>query len=176
MAAPLKATGPVASWEGYDLSLLPRDRRAINSRVLKYTSLTRNLTMMMTSILLLYRDPLYQPSFIPEIMELASRLTWIMLYFYGAMTHYAWWIFGQSQVNSIAQMNGPDWITFMQSLENFFTILASLPHNWLALGTDIIIDDTGQEQIIPAEAPLELVAQIYLNVHDAVNYLGDPGM
>lgn len=74
---PVPAIGPVASWAVYDLSLLPRDRRAINSRVLKYTSLTKNLTRMMASVFDLYLDP-------PEVENFASRLTWIMLYFYGA--------------------------------------------------------------------------------------------
>ena len=172
---PLGTIGPVASWEVYDLSRLPGDRRAINSRVLKYTSLTKNLTRLMASVFNLYLNPMYRPSFVPGIESLASRLTWIMLYFYGAMSHYSSWIFGQTQVNSVAQRDGPDWITFLNSLGQFFNVLANLPGNWLAQGTDYVIDDTGQQQIIPAEAPLELVAQIYLNVHDAVNHLGDPG-
>lgn len=169
------AMGPVASWEVYDLSLLPKNRAAINSRVLKYTSLTKNLTMMMASVYRLYRDPKYQTSFGLEVVNLASRLTWIMLYFYGAMTHYSSWIFGQTQVNSVAQIGGPSWITFLQSLHDFFAVLANLPNNWLNPGTEIIIDDIGQQQIIPAEAPLELVSQIYLIVHDEVNHLRDPG-
>lgn len=169
------AMGPVASWEVYDLSLLPRDRAAINSRVVKYASLTNNLTKMMTSVYNLYRDPKYQPSFVPEVVNLASRLAWIMLYFYGAMTHYSSWIFSQTQVYSVAQEGGPEWITFLQSLGNFFTVLASLPNIWLDQGTGLVLDDTGQQQIIPAEAPLELVVQIYLIVHDAVNHLTDPG-
>ncbi|MCJ1346923.1 hypothetical protein MMC31_005143 [Peltigera leucophlebia] len=167
--------GPVASWEVYDLNLLPKDRRAINSRVLKYTSLTNNLTKMIASVYNLYRDPVYRPCFVPEVVNLSSRLTWIMLYFYGAISHYSSWVFGQTQVNSVAQGSGPDWITFLQSLGQFFTVLASLPDIWLAQGTDIVIDDTGQQQIIPAEAPLELVVEICLNVHDAVHHLGDPG-
>lgn len=172
---PVPAIGPVASWAVYDLSLLPRDRRAINSRVLKYTSLTKNLTRMMASVFDLYLDPVYRPFFIPEVENFASRLTWIMLYFYGAMSHYSSWIFSQIQVNSVAQRDGPDWITFLKSLGQFFNILAILPDSWLAQGTDYVIDDIGQQQLIPAEAPLELVVQIYLNVHDAVNHLGDPG-
>ena len=175
MTGLLEAIGPVASWEGYDLSLTPRNRPAINSRVLKYTSLTNNLTKMMASVLNLYLDPVYRPSFVLETVDLASRLTWIMLYFYGAMTHYSSWIFHQTQVNSAAQRNDSDWITFLQSLNNFFAVLASLPSDWLAQGTGVVLDDTEQEQIIPAEAPLELVAQIYLDVYDAFNRLEDPG-
>ena len=98
MAGLLEAIGPVASWKVYDLSLTPGDRRAINSRVLKYTSLMNNLTRMMESVLSLYLHPVYQPSFVLETVHLANRLTWIMLYFYGAMTHYSSWIFHQTNV------------------------------------------------------------------------------
>lgn len=171
---PLGTIGPVASWEVYDLSRLPGDRRAINSRVLKYTSLTKNLTSLMASVFNLYSNPMYRLSFVLAIESLASRLTWIMLYFYGAMSHYSSWIFGQTQVSSVAQRNGPDWIAFLNALDQFFNILANLPGKWLAQGTDHVIDDTGQQQIIPAEAPLELVAQICLNVH-AASHLRDPG-
>lgn len=170
-----RTVGPVASWEIYDLSLLPGDRRAMNSRVLKYTSLTKNLTRIMASVFHLYYNPVYQPYFNPKVQILATRLTWIMLYFYGAMSHYSSWIFGQTQVISVAQRNGPDWISFLESLGQFFNILANLPSGWLAQGTAYVIDDTGQQQVIPAVAPLELVAQIYLNVHDAVHHLRDPG-
>lgn len=101
-------------------------------------------------------------------MNLASRLTWIMLYFYDAMSHYSLWV-------SVTQRGGRDWIISLQSLDEFFPVLASLPNIWLAQGTDIVIDDSAQQQMIPAEAPLELVAEIHLNVHDAVNHLRDPG-
>lgn len=63
----------------------------------------------------------------------------------------------------------------MQSLKIFFTALAILPNNWLAQVAGVIIDNTEQQQAIPAESPLELVVQIYLNVHDAVNRLHAPG-
>lgn len=171
---PLGTIGPVASWEVYDLSRLPGDRRAINSRVLKYTRLTKNLTSLMRSVLTLYLDERFRRSFVPAIESLASRLTWIMLYFYGAMSHYSSWIFGQTKVSSVAQRDGPDWIEFLYALGQFFFILANLPGRWLAQGTDHVIDDTGQQQIIPAEAPLELVAQICLDVV-AVSHLRDPG-
>ena len=98
------------------------------------------------------------------------------MYFYGAMAHYSSWIFGQTEVNSVAQTGDPDWTTFLQSLGSFFAVLASLPNTWLDLGNRIVLDETGQQQIIPAEAPLELVVQIYLMVHDAVNHLVDPGI
>lgn len=88
MPVPL-AISPVASWEVYDLCLSPRDLRAIDSRVLKYTTLTNNLTKMVASVHNLHRDPGYQAFFVPEVMNVASRLTWIMLYFYGAMSHYS---------------------------------------------------------------------------------------
>lgn len=78
-------------------------------------------------------------------------------------------------MNSAAQSGGPHWITFLQSLDEFFTLLASLPKIWLAQGTDNVIDNTRQQQMIPAEALLELVAEIYLDLHDAVNHLGYPG-
>ena len=146
----------------------------MNSRVLKYTKLTNNLTKMMTSVCDLLRD--YDPFLSGfRVGALASRLTWIMLYFYGAMTHYASWIFDQTQVNSVAQMHDPSWITFMQSLEDFFTVLATLPEIWLDDGTDILINDTGAQQIIPTEAPLELVAEICLRAHGAVGLGGHPG-
>lgn len=90
---PVPAIGPVASWAVYDLSLLPRDRRA---------NLTKNLTRMMASVFDLYLDPVYRPFFVPEVENFTSRLTWIMLYFYGAMSHYSSWIFSQTQVNSVA--------------------------------------------------------------------------
>lgn len=98
------------------------------------------------------------------------------MYFYGAMIYYSPWIFGQTEVNSVAQTGGPDWTTFLQSLGSFFAVLASLPNTWLDLGTRIVLDNTGQQQIIPPEAPLELVSQTYLMVHDAVNRLMDPGI
>lgn len=167
--------GPVASWEVYDLSQLPGHRAAIDSRVLKYTSLTKNLSNMMLSVWTLYRDPRYEQFFVPELESLASRLTWIMLYFYGAMTHYSSWIFGQTQVNSIAQRGDPDWTTFVRSLGQFFTVLAKLPTHWLSAGLDVVINNTGQQQIIPTDAPLELVVRIYLFIHDMANDLRDPG-
>jgi hypothetical protein len=89
-------------------------------RVLKYTSLTKNLTSMMASVLNLYREPAYRPSFTTDVENLACRLTWIMLYFYRAMSNYSSWIFGQTQVQSMAQMNGPDWITFLQAFTDSF--------------------------------------------------------
>ena len=104
----------------------------INSRVLKHASLRNNLTKMMASVYKydLYRDPDYQPFFSPDVVNLASRLIWIMLYFYGAMTHSSSWIFGQTQVNSVAQMGGPDWITFLQSSSNFFKFAKHLARPW----------------------------------------------
>lgn len=169
------AVGSVASWKAYDLSLLPKDRALINSRVLKYASLTDNLTKMMASVYNLYQDPKYQSFFISEVVNSASRLTWIMLYFYGAMSHYSSWISKQTEVNSVAQTEGPDWITFLRNLGNFFSVLASLPKTWLEQGVNSINDDITQVQMIPAEPPLELVVQIYLMVHNAADRIKNPG-
>ena len=171
--------GPIASWEAYDLSQSPKRKAAINKRVLKYTSLTRNLTKMMASGC--YFDPYTVPMnldlvFDLHIVNLGSRLTWIMMYFYGAMVHYATWIFNQTQVNSVAQTHAESWITFLESLSGLHTLLARLPTAWLRLGLGHIIDDAGQEQIIPAEPPLELVAQIHLFIPHALSHYQNLGM
>lgn len=166
--------GPVLSWEVYDLSLFPKDKLLTNSRLLKYASLTNNLTKMMASVYNLYRNPDYERSFDSCVLFLTSRLTWIMLYFYGAMSHYKSWIFGQTQVESMAQTEGPHWITFKRSLGDFFIVLASLPDIWLEQGINSLINDVGQQQIIPAEAPLKLIVQIFLNVHESIHSLRNP--
>lgn len=85
------------------------------------------------------------------------------MYFYGAMSHYSLWIFDQTQVISMAQSNGfncQHWITFVESLEKFSSVLENLPESWLQQGNYSVIDEPGQQQIISAEAPLELVVHI----------------
>ncbi|MCJ1471017.1 hypothetical protein MMC07_009665 [Pseudocyphellaria aurata] len=75
----------------------------------------------------------------------------------------------------MAQINDdPDWITFLKSLEMFFSVLTSVPELWLNYGNQVIIDDPGQQQLIPTEAPLELVVQICLMVHDVDHHLRSP--
>ena len=111
-----------------------------------------------------------------SFLILASRLTWIVMYFYGAMTHYSTWIFNQTQVISVAQTQGPDWHAFLASFASLFTLLANLPDDWRRPGNEHLIDDTGQQQVIPTEAPLELVVQIYVARHRAINPLQDLGM
>ena len=88
-----------------------------------------------------------------------------MMYFYGAMTHYCSWIFNQSQVISVAQTGGRNWTALLESLGDFFTTLANLPSEWLTQGIEYIVNDSGQQQLIPTEAPLELVVQIHLIEH-----------
>lgn len=111
----LLAIGPVASWKVYDLSLLPTDTRAIISRVLKCTRLTKILTRMMASVFGFMKIQCSNSSFVLEVKILAIRLTWILIHFYGAISHHLSWILGQSHANSVAQRNGLDWIIFLHS-------------------------------------------------------------
>lgn len=55
---------------------------------------------------------------------------------------------------------------FANSLR-YFTVL---PGRWIVQGTHYVIGNTGQQQIIPAEVPLKLVALIY-----RLNHLRGPG-
>ncbi len=98
-----------------------------------------------------------------------------MLYFYGALTHFALWIVAQSAAKTVAQRGHTSWIDFMKSLTNFWNVLDNLPVYWLAQGTNALGFSRQQKQRIPAEAPLELVTQIYLLVHDRRKPLRNPG-
>lgn len=63
----------------------------------------------------------------------------------------------------------------MQSLKELFELLVEVPNEWATEANKNIVDDPGQDQQIPAEAPLELVVQIFLNRGDAVDFLDHPG-
>ena len=63
----------------------------------------------------------------------------------------------------------------MQSLEGLMDLLILLPHEWTDEGINNIVDNPNRDQRIPAEAPLELVVQIFLNLHDQIDHLHDPG-
>ena len=67
------------------------------------------------------------------------------------------------------------WVDFVHILEEFWDLLVSLPNDWTDEGIDTIVDDHERDQRIPAEAPLELVVQILLNLHDPVDHLTTPG-
>ena len=54
-------------------------------------------------------------------------------------------------------------------------LLIFLPKEWTDEGIGQIVDDPKENQRIPAEAPLELVVQIYLNLHDQIDRLHDAG-
>ncbi|MCJ1409345.1 hypothetical protein MMC19_003424 [Ptychographa xylographoides] len=54
----------------------------------------------------------------------------------------------------------------MQSLEDFMGLLSFLPNEWTDEGINNLEDNPGHDQQIPAEAPLELVVQIFLNLRD----------
>jgi hypothetical protein len=69
----------------------------------------------------------------------------------------------------------PIWFDFMQSLGGFVELLISLSKEWTDEGISNVVDKSDQEQLIPAEAPLELVVQIFLNLHDQINHLDNPG-
>lgn len=127
----LMAAGPAAPYQDFDLSLM-QNKRAMDSRVKEIASLTENLSRMMASVNRLYMDQRYQPHFGPQELELASRLSWVMLYFYGALTHFALWLLAQSAVKSVAQRNHSDWSNFVKSLQNLWNVLDNLPINWLA--------------------------------------------
>lgn len=89
-------------------------------------------------------------------------------------THFALWIVAQS-AKTIAHRDHSLWIDFMTSLINLWKVLDNLPVNWLAQGSNALDLSTQQKQWIPAEAPLELVTQIYLLVHDRRKPLRNPG-
>ena len=171
MAGTLQATGPAPRWDLYDLHHSPRDIHTMNARVPKYSSLMSNLTKMTQAVHTLYQTPAFAPFFVNETLTLACRLTWIMLYFCGAMSHFFAWITTQDEVDSVAQTNHASWSGeggFLPCLGNLFSTVANLPTGWFAQGTAAIREDATQAQTIPCEAPLELVAQICLNVSDAV--------
>lgn len=63
----------------------------------------------------------------------------------------------------------------MQSLEGLINLLILLPHEWTDEGINNIVNNPNRDQRIPAEAPLELVVQIFLNLHDQIDHLHDPG-
>jgi hypothetical protein len=170
----LMATSPGAAYQDWDLMLM-QNKSAMNSRVKKYDILTNNLSKMLSSVNNLFMDPSFQPLFGPQELELASRLSWLMLYFYGALTHFALWIVAQSAAKTVAQQGDILWIDFMKSLTNLWNVLDNLPVNWLAQGSNALRPSTQQKQWIPAEAPLALVTQIYLLVHDRRKPLRSPG-
>ena len=178
MAGRLEASGRVPRWDAWDLHGFPPVAGQMNARVERYQKLTTNLTKLLRAVynldqnegpLELHRNrgPLNGDN-----LTLATRLTSIILYFYGAMSQYSQWISAQNVTNSAAARNTQAWIDFVQSLKNLFELLTSLPIAWYT--NNVIVDDITADQTIPAEAPLELAVQICLNVRDAVEALDTP--
>jgi hypothetical protein len=171
----LLAQGFAAPYEVLDVSNLPKDKAVMRSLVQKFTLLATNLTKLMSSIFKFYRSAEYKPAISRDVIELTVRLTWVMRYWYGGSSHFSMWLLKQTAVKSVAQERAKLWVTFETSRERLWLVLALLPNNWHVEADRILEDSPQRQQIIPSEAPLELAAQIYLLVRDAVNPLQDPG-
>ena len=75
----------------------------------------------------------------------------------------------------IADFQQQIWYDFMRALGTLMDLLIFLPNEWTEEGIEHIVDDPKRDQQIPAEAPLELVVQLFLNLCDKINPLRDSG-
>lgn len=148
--------GPVSPGPGFNMG-------AVDGQVSKYTTLCKNLNDTLRAAMALNADPNYTPHFTPETVALAQRLTWLAAYFYGGLARFSSWV--QDLPNSAAKTNAAQWSPHVTELSNLFGTLAFVPEAWFT-GANNLQDVDTVLQKVPAEAPLELVAQIYLNVHD----------
>jgi hypothetical protein len=99
----LLAQGFAAPYEVFDVSNLPKDKAVMRSRVEKFTLLATNLTKLMSSIFKFYRSAEYKPAFSREVIELTVRLTWVMRYWYGGISHFSMWLLNQTAVISCSR-------------------------------------------------------------------------
>ena len=67
------------------------------------------------------------------------------------------------------------WIDFVLGLKGFMKLVIFLPNDWTDEVIEKIVDDYESDQQIPAEAPHELMMQIFFNLHDPVDDLTTPG-
>ena len=148
---------------------LPENFRVqINARLPRYRVLAINLTQMVTAAQTLWNDATYQPHFDNSTTTLAQRLVWSAGYFCTGLYAFAKW--AQTAAGSAQRERDQPWADFWDALGNLFIALLNVPAGWFdAAEHNLQENDPTQMQQVPAEAPLELVAQIYLNVYDAAH-------
>ncbi|KAG8533043.1 uncharacterized protein KY384_001826 [Bacidia gigantensis] len=171
MAGTLQATGNAPTYNNFRVLInqpfpLPNnfDAAVVDVKLTKYTILCNNLTAMLTAATTLHGNAAYTPSFVGGTVTLARRLTWVTTYFLNGITNYMEW--SAEIPNSAARRNPAAWGTFIDALTALFTALVVVPDQWSVDSQANLGDDGAVQYPIPAEPPLELVAQIYLDVYD----------
>ncbi|MCJ1394354.1 hypothetical protein MMC18_007232 [Xylographa bjoerkii] len=143
---------------------------AINARVQRYTRFIQNLRLMTLALSDLNRD--MAPHWTQESRDFAGRFTFLLKYYRGVFGNFCTWV--QAQNGTCAQSPPTAiWTDYTKALFAFNVALASLPAPWRAVGN--IVNDPAAPQIIPAEALLELVVQVFLDVYDRNNATNTPG-
>lgn len=161
----------------------------MNGRVLRCLSLTTNLTKMMKVVENLNYDGICRPV-TNESLILALSLTWIMFYFTGPCSDllpesqpktYQDRLFKRKMCVSLLSWCAGREVYFLVATghhSNFQTAYlvwlyakseraygpTYLLNEWTEESINSIVDDSKQDQQIPAEAPLELIVQIFLNL------------
>lgn len=190
MTGKLQNDGPMLPWQSWQVAKPAANggAAAINARVPKYTRFIRNLRLMALALGSLARDVNLTPRWTQESHDLGGRFYCILKYYRGVFGNFFSWIQTEPGTCALIRLstdpaNRPsvedksqffNWVDFLAALLDFDFALRALPIAWRAVGN--IVNNPAVQQTIPAEAPLELVVQIFLNVYDRNNATNTPGV
>ena len=174
-AGKLQNDAPFLPWQAWQIAnpALNGGAAAINARVPRYTRFIENLRLMTLALADLYQNQTMAPHWTQESHDFAGRFTHLLKYYRGVFGSFCTWM--QAQAGTYAQQRPVSqiWANYCQTLFAFNLTLSSLPVPWRAVGN--IVDNAALQQGIPAEAPLELVVQVFLSVYDRKNDSNTPG-